>query len=105
MALVITRYSVLIVPLGNEFIFSKLNIVYQKLTQLSGTGGRKQEVGNVFRSLFKELHRANEGSIAGVFQAVLIERQIFKCDAMLIGLRFSWWEREWYKDREIELAP
>ena len=65
---------------------------------------RRQEVDNVFRSLFKELHRANAGTIAGLFQAVLIERDIFKCDAMLIGLRFSWWEREWYKDREIGVA-
>lgn len=92
-------------PLGNQFIFTKLNDAHRKLTRLSSTEARRQQVGNVFRSVFKELYRANEGSIAGVFQAGLIEQEIFKCDAMLIGLRFGWWEREWYKDREIEMAP
>jgi hypothetical protein len=73
-----------------------LDDVHRKLIRLSGTKERSQQVRNIFQSVFRELYRANEGSTAGVFQ---VDVEICKCDSMVVGLGFSWWEGEWYRNQ------
>jgi hypothetical protein len=82
--------------IGNQFIRSKLNDVYRKLTLVAGTDARRKHVDKVFRLLLNEMNRANKGNVEGMYEAAVVERRILKCDAMLIGLRYSQCEERWY---------
>jgi hypothetical protein len=84
------------VSLENRSIFTKLGDVQRRLIRLSGTRERRQQVENIFQSVLRELYRANEESIGGMFQ---VDAEICKCDSMIVGLGFSWWEGDWYRNQ------
>jgi len=89
--------SFVLIMLGNQFIFTKLNDVHRKLLRLAETEEIEQRVRDILRCVFQSLYRANEVSISEMLQSAVMEDEVWKCDCMLVRLRFSSWEREWYR--------
>jgi len=86
-----------LITLGNQFIFTKLNDVHRKLLRLAEAEEIQQRVRDILRYVFQLLYRANEVSISEMLQTGVMEDEVWRCDSMLVRLRFSSWEREWYR--------
>ena len=89
--------SFVLMMLGNRFIMTKLNDVHRKLIRLAEAEQIRRRVGDVLRHAFQGLYRANKWSISEMIRTDVMEDEVWRCDSMLIWLRFSSWEREWYR--------